>query len=515
MDWTEGYNSEVEYTCGYYPEQSPAQLNLVCAAHGVEPVPLGDGFTYCELGFGRGLTVTALAAAHPRGRFYAADFNPAHVSGARELARAAGLDNLTLLEASFETLADGGHELPGFDFITLHGIYTWVTPANQAHIVRFIDRYLKPGGVVYVSYNAMPGWTAALPLQRLLVEFADTHPDRGDAQFQAGTRLLQRMDALQAGYFTGNPGAKQRLAAIEQGDRHYLVHEYMHRQWQPLYHADVVRDLAAAKLDFAGSSDLSLRYPDLVFDAERLGLIGGMKTPVMRETMKDYLLNTGFRKDVFVRGARRMTSLRQAECLGAATLHLTRPRGETTLKLKLTFGELEGVPGLYEPVLDALAQRPHSIAELRALPALAGQSHANVTQIAVLLTASGQTAIGWGAAGDAAGDTQAALALNRALARLARYGDDHKILCSPALGGGLQASHIERLVYLALSEGLDPDDSDGVGRRVWQAMREQGRYLQKDGVVLQSDADNLAALAPTVRRALTRQLPLWRQLGII
>lgn len=38
--------------------------------------------------------------------------------------------------------------LPQFDFITLHGIYTWVSRENRQHIVDFIARYLKPGGIV-------------------------------------------------------------------------------------------------------------------------------------------------------------------------------------------------------------------------------------------------------------------------------------------------------------------------------------------------------------------------------
>ena len=125
MDWTAGYASDIEYTAGFYPEQAPGHLNLVCALNGNEPPSLAGPFTYFELGFGRGLTASVLAASNPRGTFYAADFNPAHVAGARELAAEAGLDNLTLLENSFEELAAGAVAgLPGFDYITLHGIYT-------------------------------------------------------------------------------------------------------------------------------------------------------------------------------------------------------------------------------------------------------------------------------------------------------------------------------------------------------------------------------------------------------
>ncbi|MRW83348.1 hypothetical protein GJ698_04505 [Pseudoduganella sp. FT26W] len=78
------------------------------------------------LDFGRGLTAQLLAGANPMGQFYAADFNPALA-----LAREAQLPNLTRLENSFEDLAPGQVTLPQFDFITLHGIYSWATAENR------------------------------------------------------------------------------------------------------------------------------------------------------------------------------------------------------------------------------------------------------------------------------------------------------------------------------------------------------------------------------------------------
>jgi len=511
MNWTEGYASDIEYTAGFYAEQSPSLLNFVCALNGYEPVAVDDGFDYCELGFGRGLTVNVLAAANPRGRFYAADFNPSHVGAARDMASKARLDNLILLEASFEALAQGEvPDLPRFDFITLHGIYTWVTAANQEHIVRFIERYLKPGGIVYASYNAMPGWAGVLPLQRLLVDYAEAHPDRSDTQLRAAAQLVRKMDTLKAGYFSANASLAPRIDMLEKGNPHYLVHEYMHKHWQPLYHADVARDFGAAKLDYAGNAELPLNYPRLYLDEERFAVVESMKTPALRETMKDYFRNTGFRKDVFIRGARRMSPLRQAECLGEAALYLTRARNEVQLKLQLPFGEISALPELYDPVLDALAERPCTLAELRSLPGLEHQPGGSIAQIAVMLVATRQAALAW--AGAIQADHAAALRLNRVLADLARFGDEHQVLCAPALGSGMPASHIDLLVYHALQAGAAPDDPDKVVQLVWRAMRAQGRSMRNGEVVMQTDADNLAALAPLVGQTLAQRVPLWRQL---
>lgn len=123
MSWAAGYNNSVEYTTGYYQEQSPTWLKAALVMQRVAP-PAEGKFSYCELGFGQGLTSLILAATHPQGEFYACDFNPLHVIAASSIRDDAQLPNLTLLENSFGELADGRVDLPMFDFVTLHGIGT-------------------------------------------------------------------------------------------------------------------------------------------------------------------------------------------------------------------------------------------------------------------------------------------------------------------------------------------------------------------------------------------------------
>ena len=33
--------------------------------------------------------------------------------------------------------------------------------------MQFIRRYLKPGGMVYISYNCLTGWSANMPVREL------------------------------------------------------------------------------------------------------------------------------------------------------------------------------------------------------------------------------------------------------------------------------------------------------------------------------------------------------------
>lgn len=514
MDWTAGYASDVEYTAGFYREQSPAALNFACVLNGIEPVDTSRTFTYFELGFGRGLTANILAAAHANGRFWAADFNPAHVAGARQLASDAGLSNLTLLENSFEDLAEGRVEgLPQFDFITLHGIYTWVTAENRRHIVHFVSRYLKPGGLVYMSYNAMPGWSVSLPLQRLIVEHADLYPNRSDAQIKAAAAFIDKLDEAKAAYFVTNPQLRGRIDTLKNGNANYLVHEYMHRHWQPMYFADVARDMGDAKLEYVGSAEPSGNFTGLFVSSEKLELVNSTQNPVFAETVKDYFLNTSFRKDVFVRGARKMSPVKQVEWLSMTGLVLIVPREEATLQLKLPQGQVGAKPEMYTPVLDALATGPKTLPQLGALPGLEETNMFGVAQIAALLVSSGQAAIFIGNTDKAS--AASALQMNRALANKARFGDEYQALVAPLLGSGVTANFLERLVYQALTQKIDKDDTEALARFAWQALAAQGRRMIRDGAALPTPEENIAEIRQRIGDIVRQRLPIWRNLGAV
>ena len=116
--WGQGYVTDLEYIAGFYPEQAPVMLRLACLLNGIEAPSIEEGFTYCELGCGVGVTALVLAASNPAARFVAVDFNPAHILQARAIARAAGLSNIEFLEHSFEELAEGQTVvLPQFAFL--------------------------------------------------------------------------------------------------------------------------------------------------------------------------------------------------------------------------------------------------------------------------------------------------------------------------------------------------------------------------------------------------------------
>ncbi|SMP82910.1 Methyltransferase domain-containing protein, partial [Desulfonatronum zhilinae] len=165
-EWSHGYNTAVGYTYQFYRETTPAWLDWAVRLKGFKG-PDVKKFRYLELGCGQGVGLNLIASLYPDAEFVGVDFNPQHIAHASDLAKDAGLKNVTFAEADFLDLS-GNWPYGKFQFVVLHGIYSWITEDLRRAVCKCLDHALVAGGLAYVSYNAMPGWISALPLQKLL-----------------------------------------------------------------------------------------------------------------------------------------------------------------------------------------------------------------------------------------------------------------------------------------------------------------------------------------------------------
>ena len=107
-------------------------------------------------------------------------------------------------------------ELPEFDYIGLHGIWSWISDENRAVIVDFVRRKLKVGGVLYISYNTQPGWAAMVPMRDLLTEHAEVLGADGAgivSRIDSALAFADQLLAANPAYARANP----QIAANNRG----------------------------------------------------------------------------------------------------------------------------------------------------------------------------------------------------------------------------------------------------------------------------------------------------------
>jgi len=512
MDWTAGYVTDLEYTHGYYRELSPSLLKLACLNAGVAP-PAGDNLTYLELGFGQGVSFNIHAAANS-GVFWGTDFNPSQAAHARALAKASG-SNAMVLDDSFAELA-ARPDLPDFDVIVLHGIWSWISRENQTVIVDLIRRKLRVGGLVYISYNCLPGWAPAAPLRHLMnlhADLAGSDAVGTGGKIDGALRFVQQVIDSGAIYFRAYPAVAERLKGIANQNRNYLAHEYFNRDWDVMTFSEVAAALDEAKVTFVASAHLLDHIDAVNITPDGQKLLASLSHPVLQQSVRDYLVSAQFRRDIFIKGPRRLTPLERNEALRAQSFALiTQPDNPTNLKVSGALGQGQLQGQIYGPLLEVMAERnyaPHTLAELVAHPKLQGLKPAQVLEAVLILVGS---AIAAPAREGAAAGHKTARALNQAICRAARSRGDTPCLASPVTGSGVDLPRLAQLFILAIQEGKTAPSQQVA--YAWELLKSQNQRMVKDGKSLESDADNIAILDETAER-FDKRLPIYKALDIL
>ena len=508
MDWSEGYITDIAYTTGFYRELAPSFLGFVATLQGQAAPDPAAPFGYVELGCGQGFGTNLLSAVYPHGRFTGIDFNPAQIANARDLAAEAGLDNVAFREESFAQAAElDDTTLPPVDYIALHGIYSWISRGNQEAILRFIERKLKPGGLVYVSYNCQPGWAAMGPVQRLLIEHARRHPGRSDQQMSGALDFVDELAKAELGFFTQNTSVPKRLEGLEDKNPTYLAHEYLNDAWHPLFVTEVAADMAGVKLDYLGSASLLENFASLSMTGKAQELARAQGDPMLRELIKDYAANKQFRRDVYVRGGRPLSEPRKRDALARLGFAPLKPRAQMSFKFQTPLGEASGQEAIYGPVADVVADGGAGFPEiLRA----AGGDTGKALQAVAALTFSGQVH-----PTPPPVDPAPAARLNRAVAERALAGEAYRHLAAPGIGNGIAASDVDSVALSVLLSGRAPASARELAAAVWDRFSEGGRRLVRDGKALDSDTENLAELERRLAPLLSELGPVWRSLGLV
>jgi SAM-dependent methyltransferase len=505
-DWTAGYVADIGYTYGYYTELNPLRIKLAFLTQGLVPPEMG---TACELGFGQGLSANIHAAASVT-QWHGTDFNPSQAGFAQELAAASG-SGAKLYDEAFAEFAQRA-DLPDFDYIGLHGIWSWISDENRAVIVEFIRKKLKVGGVLYISYNTQPGWAAFAPMRHLMTEHAEVLGSEGRgivSRIDGAMDFAEKLLATNPLFSIANPHVAERLKKMKEHSRHYLAHEYFNRDWHPMHFATMAQWLEPAKVQFACSAN-PLDLIDVVnLTPEQQTFLAEIPDPMFRQTTRDFMVNQQFRKDYWVKGARKLSALEQAEALRQIRVILTTPRSDVMLKVTGALGEASLSEEIYTPILDLLADyKSRSLGEVEAL--LKDKvNFAQLTQAVTLLSGAGHLTI---AQADSAKFSKTAKAINTHLMLKARGSNELTYLASPVTGGGVAVNRFRQLFLLSMQQGKNqPADW---AKDTWDILSVQGQRLVKEGKTLESAEDSLAELSAQAKEFSDKQLPILKALQI-
>lgn len=508
-DWTSGYVADIGYTFGYYQELNPQRVKLAFLNSGLVCPEFGNA---CELGFGQGMSANIHAAASLCA-WYGNDFNPEQASFAQELASASGA-NSQLYDESFAEFAK--RDLPEFDYIGLHGIWSWISDENRQIIVDFVKKRLKVGGVLYISYNTLPGWGTFMPMRHLMVEHAQVMGSEGAgilSRIEGALNFTDKLLATYPSFLQFNPKVKDKVEQIKKLNKSYVAHEYFNRDWHPMHFNEMAKWLEPAKISFACSAGYLDHVDTINLTPEQKILLNEITDVTFKESVRDFMVNQQFRRDYWVKGARRMTALEQAEGFRKLRFVLVSHRASISLKVHGALGEANLNEGVYNPLLNLMADhKVRSFEQIEIVLKPNGIDFPKLAQALLVLIGNATLAC--------VQDEQVITKAKRQTDKINSYflnksrgSNELAYLAAPVTGGAIAVGRFQQLFVLAIQKGLKkPEDWASF---VDDILRAQGQKIVKEGETLETQEEMLAELHRLANDFSDKQMPILKALLII
>ena len=203
---------------------APEKLALASLLHGGPRLPL-DHYRVLELGCANGANLLPMAWYRRHGEFTGLDGSALQIALATDSRDKLGLTNLRFVHGDF--LSAINHLDGPFDIIMAHGVFSWVADDARDAMLTMCSSLLAPNGLLYLNYNAKPGWTVRGMVRDFLMQqtvHASSLKERAEMCQAVAAKVIAPLQAEEHSYsrLMGN----EFQIVIKQNPA-YIAHEYL------------------------------------------------------------------------------------------------------------------------------------------------------------------------------------------------------------------------------------------------------------------------------------------------
>jgi SAM-dependent methyltransferase len=448
----DGYVVDVPYIEPIAPDLSPGWFSAMAVLHGQPPLDRTCTLRWMELGSGAGLSACMVAAANDGVEVWGCDVNPAHVERSASFARKVGLTNCQFVEASFAAVAaDRTLGPPEVDVIVVHGVFSWVSPANQRHIADIVRQRLRPGGLLYVGYELGTGWSSMVPVAEALRLYAEADARRSDLVFHDAAAAMTELAELGARCFPLGPVETRQFEGMAEANASYAAHEYLGGHFRPVMFDEIAALFAATGCSLVGGIGATQPLHAYWVPPDLTDLVRNTADLVLREMLRDLATMRALRTDLFRRGLAFSTPPAHTEREDQLRLVGLGRELPDPATVAVPVGDLTIDRDAYLPLVEALEHGPLTLPDVISIHPEWSRSD-SIGALCVLM--------GAGIAAPATGGESSpsvrerVRAMNRALIEENRLGADHRVLIAPATGAAIESEWVEMVALGALWDGV-------------------------------------------------------------
>lgn len=216
-----------EYPYRSYPIEwsAPERLAVTSLLHGGPRLSVQHPYRVLEIGCGDGSNLAPMAAGRPHAAFVGIDNAAVPLAAARARAEASGARNVTFVQTDILAVND---VLEGeFDVILAHGVFSWVPPETRDALLALCASRLSTGGLVYLNYNARPGWNVRGLVRDYLLVATEAVADLPTRTTRARDLAAAMADRLDGGEHPYSQLMANEFRFVVSADPSHTAHEYL------------------------------------------------------------------------------------------------------------------------------------------------------------------------------------------------------------------------------------------------------------------------------------------------
>ncbi len=264
--------------------------------YGLSPAPL-KGARVLELGSSCGGNIIPQALYYPKTTFTGIDLSGVQIEHGKELINSMGLTNITLLEKNIMDIDD---DFGTFDYIIVHGIWSWVPDIVKDKILSICNHNLSDRGIAYVSYNTYPGWKRLEQLRDIML-YSEKHAPTTSLQDRTAytkqvLQLIQETMKIDERSRTKSSYKIPSIDNVLKANNYYVSHEYLEAINDPVYVSEFIKRAKAQGCAYVGDECMQRSFITWLPDATVTNIKKlAQDNRVDKEQYFDYVYDTQFR----------------------------------------------------------------------------------------------------------------------------------------------------------------------------------------------------------------------------
>lgn len=246
-----------QYESFPYKQTHPNHLYTLGSLFGLKPKPYATA-RILELGCASGGNLIPMACGAPESECIGIDLSIKQIEEGRQVVKSLRLKNI---ELRHQSILDFHASEGQFDYIICHGIYSWVDEPIRNKIMQIFRENLTEQGIVFVSYNTLPGWNMVKSIRDMMKYHIQNFNTPQEKATQARSMLKFILAGIKDQKTPYSNFLESEINLLSKQSDNYLLHDHLEDINHALYFYEFFEHAKQNRLNYLADTEISHMFP--------------------------------------------------------------------------------------------------------------------------------------------------------------------------------------------------------------------------------------------------------------